>query len=386
MNSVRKALKWCFLLILVCGFIEGASLLGLFIIKDRMAGLTYDMVLADKLTERHRRTLARVLSGGDVHLSNDPEIGWTTSPQGGFSERGSNPERKVRIAAFGDSYTRLLGARIPEAGNSRFETVNFGVGGYGLDQTYLRYLEIAPTIDVDVVLIGFMTENANRNLNVFRPFYYPIGGIPFSKPHFKLVDGELRLMKNPLTGLSEYRELLDNTGETLRKVGADDHYFSHRPESGVFDFSSTVRLARLVTWGIVHKQLISEYIKDGVYDEQTQAYRITLRIFEKHYNEVLNNGSTPFVVLFPRKVDVSRHRAEGKRVYQPLIDYFDEKEYRFIDLLDAFNQEGVAEQAVEDLFMSDGAHYNDKGNTIARGYLYHYLSEHYPERAGPNSE
>ena len=67
------------------------------------------------------------------------------------------------------------------------ELLNYGVPAYGLDQAYLRYLKVGAQYHPNIVFIGYMTENFERDVNVFRPFYG--NGYPdwiFSKPRFRL--------------------------------------------------------------------------------------------------------------------------------------------------------------------------------------------------------
>ena len=51
-----------------------------------------------------------------------------------------------------------------ESYDSNMEVINFGVGGFGLDQAYLRYLEDGIQYKSHIVMIGFMSENIYRNV------------------------------------------------------------------------------------------------------------------------------------------------------------------------------------------------------------------------------
>jgi hypothetical protein len=372
---MNKVFKWCLLIVVLCVVIEGTSLIGLFIIKERMFGLTFDMILADKVAEIHKEAIGILLSGRRGRsVFYDPMLGWVQEPKGSVVSHASDSENRIRIAAFGDSFTKGSGIEMLASNSKNLEILNFGVGGYGFDQSYLRYLQEGPTFDFHVILIGFMTENCNRNLNVYRPFYFPIGRLACSKPRFTLVDGELRLIENPLREISQYQELLDNPKEMLERLGANDRYFNHRPKSSICDVSATVRLVKLVIWGLRHNHLIRAYIRNGFYNEQSEGFQITKRIFDKFHDAVVANGSLPLIILFPRKVDVLQHQKDGIRVYQPLTNYFDEKAYRYVDLLEAFDEQKAVHKT-QDLFQPDGMHYNEKGNEIIRNYIYSYLAK-----------
>ena len=100
---------------------------------------------------------------------------------------------KLRIALFGDSYTHgddvffnetwgyYLKEELLSKGVS-VEVLNFGVGGYGTDQAFLRFIDEGLKMEPDIVVLGFQLENFWRNVNVFRPKYSLYSGIPYSKP------------------------------------------------------------------------------------------------------------------------------------------------------------------------------------------------------------
>ena len=90
-------------------------------------------------------------------------------------------------------------------------------GGPG--QALLRYRRDGVKFHPHVVLIGFMSENINRVVNTFRPFYFPRSGVPFSKPRFALRGGDLVLIPNPLQSEEAYRELLRERGYAILAPG-----------------------------------------------------------------------------------------------------------------------------------------------------------------------
>ncbi len=135
------------------------------------------------------------------HLTNS--VGMRT-----FDEYDNDPAADtVRIAIFGDSFVaasevpytdgwpHLLEGALNDAG-LRAEVLNFGVGGYGVDQAQLMFqsTEYAP----DIVVFGLQPMNIIRNTNLFRPLMYKGTAIPFSKPRYLVDDaGALMLINQP---------------------------------------------------------------------------------------------------------------------------------------------------------------------------------------------
>ena len=108
-----------------------------------------------------------------------------------------NPSKtpdKLRIALFGDSFVHAdevdfrdsWGQRMEQETLAGAEVLNFGVQGYGTDQSLLHYRELGEFFHPHIVLIGYQFENIGRNVNLLRKLYQPDSNIPFSKPRFVL--------------------------------------------------------------------------------------------------------------------------------------------------------------------------------------------------------
>jgi len=108
----------------------------------------------------------------------------------------AKPAGVTRIVALGDSFTfgdevsdeetwpHELGRRSPGV-----EVLNLGVHGYGHDQMLLYLREEGVRYEPDVVLLGFLSDDMERNVIGFRDY---------AKPRFDLVSGELRLRNVPV--------------------------------------------------------------------------------------------------------------------------------------------------------------------------------------------
>ena len=129
------------------------------------------------------------------------------SPVPAFSDRPA--EGVFRIAMFGDSFTHgddvpyehSFGAVLERSLNDagiRAEVLNFGVGGYCVDQAMLRFKQQGAAFAPHLVVFGFQPENLKRNLNLMRPLYDPRSGLPFAKPRFVLMDQGIGLINVPV--------------------------------------------------------------------------------------------------------------------------------------------------------------------------------------------
>ena len=163
---------------------------------------------------------------GRATIVHDPVAGWVPRPDSAsanglyrYNSQGlrspvaayaDRPDSGVlRLALFGDSFTHgddvpyedSFGATLERLLNERgrpAEVLNFGVGGYGLDQALLRYLGQGVAFHPDIVVMGFQPENLKRNLNLLRPLYDPRTTLPFFKPRYVVHDSTLRLINYPV--------------------------------------------------------------------------------------------------------------------------------------------------------------------------------------------
>lgn len=346
--------------------------------------LEYDPL--DRLSDRHAEILARMLAGEPSHRRISSSLGWTPAENNttdlyeinsagirGRREYGFEvPPGITRMLTFGDSFT--FGDEVGNEStwqnqlerNSRaFEVLNFGVGGYGLDQAYLRYQELGTAFEADIVAIGFLPDDSFRNVNRFKPFYFRRTGIPLGKPRFRLEGDDLVRVENPFPDESSYQQLLDRPRETLAQAGIGDAYYEAGPRASPLDVSATVRLAKL-TASVLQRRSTRHRVLFGRGDDRPEAFRVTTQLFEAFYSEVERNGDVPVILLFPSWDDL-RRRWDGRDVsYATLMAHLDEAGLRHLDLAPAFDRS--EERFVRgDLFGS--GHYSPLGNRLVARYL-----------------
>ncbi len=113
---------------------------------------------------------------------------------------------KPRILFFGDSNTAADGVsnseRFSDLVGKHFdaEVYNFGLSGSGTDQQYLVWREFAQDIEADLVVVGVLVENIERNKVAYRETLNPFTRerVLTPKPYFKLQDGKLKLSNFPV--------------------------------------------------------------------------------------------------------------------------------------------------------------------------------------------
>ena len=388
-STRKKALFSLILLAFLWLVVELACLGGLWALK-RYKNLEYQQpALVEDLSGKHRGILAAQIADTSSYMMFDPELGWTIRPYGNRPQYKANsqgvratreyglapPADRVRVAAFGDSFTHASGVPTGftweeklEGLEPGLEVINFGIPGSAPDQALLRYRRLGKQYRPAIVLIGMMSENINRMVNTFRPFYFAKSGLPFSKPRFAVQGNELVLHENPIRSIDEYRALLKDPEAWLPRLGEHDYYYRRNNRQSRFAFLPSVRFARVIGNQYFNQPIL---LPNGLYNTRSEAYQVTFRVLDQFYREALGNGSLPVIVLFPQRRDV-RLRSEGKKVtYQPLLDELRRRGYRVIDLADGFERYDPEAEMTKKNFL----HYPKAGNQMAARWIRDVLVE-----------
>lgn len=320
-------------------------------------------------------------------VAQDPVLGWVPVSEANSAGMRDNreyaklpPPGTLRISAFGDSFTYGADAALGDtwakqlsAMDSTIEVLNYGVGAYGLDQAYLRYLQVGAEYHPHIVFIGYMSENIARNVNVFRGFYtQSYRDVIFTKPRFKVRDGELVLLKNPLSTLEDHERFLLNDSMVLAELGQNDYHYQTNYNKGAFDLLPSVRFTKMF-WFALNKSFNSIFQRDGMYNTKSEAYEVTLTIFDAFYRKALEHNALPIILIFPDLHDHRRSRNKEQRRYTPLLNYLVTKGYRVIHLLGAF-EPYESHYTIDELTQKWG-HYLPLGNKIIAEYISTHLKD-----------
>jgi hypothetical protein len=384
-DRVRKAVP--FLAIsLIYLFTEALCFIGLLVLRG--FGIPYDPNISALSADQQTSLRKFLRQQGGQYIAQDSVLGWVATAEANSAGMRDNREYArvplpgtLRISAFGDSFTygadvalRDTWAKQLTAIDPSIEVLNYGTGAYGLDQAYLRYLKVGTDYKPHVVFIGYMSENLARNVNVFRAFYTSnYRNTIFTKPRFKVRDGELVLLENPIADLRDHEYFLFNDREVLPKLGKNDYHYQTSYNRGALDFLPSMRLAKVV-WSAVNREIVNPiFTLDGMYNVESEAYEVTTKIFDAFYGKVREDGALPVIIIFSDLNDQWRSREKKERRYSPLLRYFRSKGYRYIDTLEAL-EPYEARYSVDDL-VEEWGHYSALGHRIIAEFIYGELQK-----------
>jgi hypothetical protein len=305
-----------------------------------------------------------------LHTRYDPDLGWTNIPRTtvknlygpgldviinsqGFREDTDiadvEPAGKARVLCVGDSFTFGYGVRGDQtwchdlsALEPHLETVNMGLGGYGIDQAYLWYKRDGGRLAHHLIILAFVTDDFRRML---RDRF-----VGYGKPKLEFQDGQLHVGNVPVP----HRSYLFQTTEIYRS-----------------DFTELRSVQLVRRW--VGKEPAAKPPVDAQYQ-----HLMLMKLMEDLVRVTKERGSKLVLAYLPSSDDffgdttTDWFRAEIEADAR-------QNEIVFVDLVSEFRH--VPPSVVRDSFIMPGAipypgasgHYTAVGNRVIAELLFHRL-------------
>lgn len=295
------------------------------------------------------------------------------------------------IAAFGDSYTHCTDVRDDEtwetylAAALEADVYNFGTGGFGTDQALIKYRAIGRSLAAPVVILGLISENINRIVNVYRPFYFPKTGIRLPKPRFVLGGGGLEPIENPLGSADDIPRL----GEEgfIRRLGEHDYWYNRdRYPVRRFPYARILlnrRMWREAVHGKLEKRIsdVDPRPWENLWDDPAIS-ALMFAIFDAFIEEARGSGQIPIIMILPMQDEVFERRCTGRspESVSMVEAHCDRRRCLCFNAIDALAASVSSPEEIPDLFT---VHLSPKGNRVVAGALGEFVVERvYPALEG----
>lgn len=325
------------------------------------------------LSERQKKAVQSVVDGAVGYQVYSPSLAWTieknqTSKEGLYRSNAQGfradreytkeiPPGKIRVLCFGDSFTHCdevandeTWTHHAEKAAPDMEFLNFGVPGYGLTQAFLRYTEVADEFQADYVIIGCMTEDTKRSVNVYYPFRYANpedSPNAFALPYASL-DKKGRLEINPpfLKNREAYAAFLQNPLPKLKQMSRVDILLRSQPATPLLTLLDDRRESIepvadyfLASWARIYRpqgKFRSTQEREGLRNGERRRLitEINNRLFMHFVRAVRKNGAVPLIMWFPSPTNLKHHNDDKKRSYAPHFEFFKAKGLAAVDTLD----------------------------------------------------
>jgi hypothetical protein len=348
----------------------------------------------------------------------DPELGWVRKPNTShdeigkketttwhIDERGSrkNPylgSKESKISCYGDSFTFARQVNDDETWEyylselTKTNVQNFGVGNYGLDQAVLRLKREFPKNPTKIVIMGIVPDTISRILSMWK-HYYEYGNTFGFKPKFKIHDGNLELLKNPINTEKKF----DVYEEFLSYIQENDFFYKNKFKNEKISFPYSITILRNLkrNYGIINWVRKSKKTKSKnqettklPWDLMSIIMRINLdwriklfkdknttilfkKIIEEYVNYSKQYDFKPIFILLPQKDDILFIKKKY-HFYQKFIDEIMKiNGLIFIDI----TKELLKYNKLDQLYSEDneyGGHYSKIGNKLLAKIIFAELN------------
>lgn len=283
-----------------------------------------------------------------------PELGWDAYQ--GKSRPSTTGFENTCSSAFGDSFTHSDEVNDDEAWTSLLsvkfecEVENYGVGGYGLDQTYLK-VKNKPLIG-RYVFIGVYQEMLRRNHAASWSYYNSRKGtVP--KPYFyQQEDGGYVLQSVPENASDE---------QVMYQHHLNDRYY--RIYNIHFPYSYTLLRNLYYKLNIfAGRALILDKPRTRVWIDG-EVVELSRFLITSIVNEVQKKGGVPILLFLPSLSDLNKGHNPYNGFYTQIREVLPGT-----CTLDAFNSLKMATDKGEKL-SAPKLHYNVRGNQIIADYV-----------------
>ena len=275
-----------------------------------------------------------------------------------------------RIAAFGDSFVYCNEVSNGDCWTAiiesawQAEVLNYGVGGYGTDQSWLRYQHEGARLQPSTVLIGFAPVNIRRIVNRYRGFLSPLEG-PYFKPRFIEREGDLALLPAPVSTRAEAEALVAQPGSIV-SFGRHDYWYEPAfYEHALYAVSPTYRLAAHLRMQVRRRYLGPQRLfENDVFRTETEAFSVQSIVLERFAEDVAQAGARPVFLMLPSLGDVARWTRGLPPSYSPLAERLGNGPHQIIDPLNA-----LAEHPELASLFAPGGHYSAEGNRLVATHI-----------------
>ncbi|MFC1807846.1 SGNH/GDSL hydrolase family protein [Candidatus Omnitrophota bacterium] len=341
-----------------------------------------------KKAERYRKAK-------NSYIKSDDDLGWTLRPNSSNSDGSycynrhgirtdsvdrvidlSPAEGTLRIAIFGDSFSHGSGVPLDQTWGNYLEqslrsrginaeVLNFAVGGYGMDQAYLRWKRDGHRFSPHIVLFGFQAENTKRNLNIIRPIYRIDTGLPFSKPRFIIEKNRLKLINAPAVSDDGLSRIIKDPGSW--SLAKHEYWLKHNGYDQKLLLKS--RVISLFIYAV--KRLhIRVYQERDFFSPKDEPAQLALMIIKKFKADVESTGSKFYITQIIRDRDLIALKDGRELGYNLLLE--DIKKFNQVISPDKSFLNELTNMSVSELIP---CHYSPRANEITGDLIAEFINE-----------
>ena len=298
-------------------------------------------------------------------------------------------KKNNKIISFGDSYTFCRQVDNHDTWQefiSKKKNIfvsNFGVGNYGLDQSYLKYSNQSNRYKNKKIIFGIVPETICRIQSSWK-HYLEFGNLHGFKPYCKLENNKIIIKSNPLKHKTNFFEI----DKVIEKTKSFDRFYKDKYLKYLFKFPYVISFLKNISFNskVFYKIFTSKILKDEhklnekIFQIVMKSnIRISHNLYKEEYskkllsklltkiNKKVSKKNKCFFIIFPQLFDL---KLSSRKNYQKFYHNLDKK-INVLDLTTHF----INIKNYEKLYINDkyGGHLNKQGNEFAAKIINKYL-------------
>tara|TARA_Y100000590_G_scaffold454197_1_gene600554 strand:- start:571 stop:1764 length:1194 start_codon:yes stop_codon:yes gene_type:complete len=372
-----------------------------FLINNFKTNFKWILTIEDELPKFNNKKLKYFFNN-----SYDPVLGWDRKKNTNGSEisntktyfkiskygfRGNTKFKKNSISVFGDSFAFCRYVNDNETWENyldkytKFNILNFGVGNYGLDQSYLKYLKYKKKINSKIVIFNFVPETIAR-VHSYWKHYREFGNIRAFKPLINIKNNKLHLIKTRIKKNFSERQI----HKEIKNIKKNDIFYEEKFKKHIFQFPYTLSLIRNLEF--YSKILINlsfyNITKNKNYYNNAVSVVLNKNIVESHLmysnkffknelkklilfmdKKISQENKKMVIVVSPQLLDIEKNSSDNYiQFYKDLS-----KKIHCCDLTKYFKKNiDYKKLYFKDIY---GGHFNKKGNKFIALKIFNFLKK-----------
>lgn len=313
------------------------------------------------------------MTNSDIFFSKgtfDSELGWD------HAVPSISDGVKYIAESYGDSFT-ASGFSNDKTWQEQFYKlsnlgiINLGVGGYGLDQSILKFEQYSRNKNFNNprnVILGLYGQVFKRSVSYYSYYYFFNEYFKYAfKPRFIIEGSDFRLLEIPCQNSNCLKYELENLNSTTyANLNKYDYWYKKEIRKPILKFPRIISYAKAIP-SIIHRRKQRNFLEPTYFEDEESIELAKYLIFR--FSEIAYlQESNPIMLLMYDRFGLEGI-IKGKREDEWLIKFLSENKITFIDtspfLISYIKNKGN----IDELFLLDG-HYSFKGDSLIALSIY----------------
>ena len=306
-----------------------------------------------------------------------------------LGNRGTSIYKKSKISVFGDSFAFCRFVNDDETWQSFIENeiqtnvYNFGVGNYGLDQSFLKYLKYKDKIKSKIIVFNFVPETIAR-INSYWKHYREFGNILAFKPLLVIKRNKLQILENKVKKQFSESQIHNKINYIKKK----DIFYKTKFKKYMFNFPYSMNYFKnFIFFSKVFFYLsLNKFINNKKYLNKAIALFFEKNIQESHlmYKDIFFSKKLETLLHYMNKYIVKKKLKMVVVISPQLLDLKSPYSSNYIDFYKKLSKKIncldltsilVRKKNYDKYYLPDiyGGHLNKNGNKLISSEIYNFI-------------